>query len=591
MSIWPTNKPPAFREFITYDLEWVPGSLKLRVVGVYDGNRYKHYLDMQSFLNDWLIPSNSGKWFYAHSGGMADIQFVFETIYPNKDYSIDATFSGSSAIIVNISRGEHKWTFVDSLWLFRTSLASIGRSLGMEKTGPADNPNWTREQIKDWYANVPLPELIEYNENDCVILWHAINEFQQRLLGLDGQLQMTIASCAMMLFRRRYLKETIYTANQTNRIGRECYFASRVEVFNERCNDAYYYDINSSFPYAMTQPLPGSLKLHYSKLKNRHIENCDTKPILAQASVYVPDTYFPPLATRINGRLFFPTGSWRGWFTGIDLKLLLENGGSILSVGEAIEFEPMTCMRDYATDIYDLRKKSSDPFERIVLKYLLNSLYGKTAERTEKQQLYIRPPKRILQKLDWTNMLRPGVFLVPTDKYVPHEHTPIAAYVTSIARRTLFNFMKTSSEFHYCDTDGFSSKSLHDTSNELGGLKLEKKIKAGHFVLPKVYKLDALVLNGDRWEDKTITKAKGFSLSKDKIECASQFATLVNGGEIYVDRMRRIRENLRKGSITPFESVITKSLNPNMVKKRHTHKDGSTRPWTLTELRRIYGID
>ena len=77
-----------------------------------------------------------------------------------------------------------------------------------------------------------MPILIGYNKTDCEILWKAIDQFEKEIFALGGQLQQTIASTAMTLFRRKYLQRDIYTSEKLNEISQESYFASRVEVIS-----------------------------------------------------------------------------------------------------------------------------------------------------------------------------------------------------------------------------------------------------------------------------------------------------------------------------------------------------------------------
>lgn len=580
------------RRFLVYDLEWVPGTLQVRIVGVYDGNSYRCYRTVDDFLNSEMTHENRGAWFYAHAGGLADVQFVFETIISKgaNNYDINASFSGSSAIIAHVrrKRGKNAWHFVDSYWLFRDSLASIARSIGRKKTGPKALDGATQAEIKEWYASAPLSELIPYNQNDCEILWHAIDQFENRVLEMGGQLQMTIASSAMHLFRRKYLKKDIGTNELINEVGRKAYFASRVEVFHENCDDALYFDINSSFPYAMTKPVPGEFHKSTKRLPNDQ----DRYLYLADVSFTIPDSYLPPIPTRVDGRLFFPVGSWRSWLTGIDVELLQREGGSIDKVHEVMTFEPMSDLRDYALDLYEQRKKASDPFDKLVLKYYLNSLYGKFAERPEKERMLVFPDLKAMERLkrsfapeelaDMT--LMPGVYVEPVLVNVQHEHVPIAAYITARARQTLYDFMSQSRDCYYCDTDGFATTDMYDTGSELGALKLEKKIVSGSFVAPKVYRLDGEVLQDDgSWNTKTIVKAKGFSLGKGP-ESVTRFETLVDGKEVEVERMARIRENFSRGQIRPREAVIKKRFRDRLITKRFHYPDGHTRPWHIKEL-------
>jgi len=392
------RKKRQVRDFLTYDLEWIPGSLEVRMCGVYDGEQYRCYRSIDAFLHGELTHKNRGKWFYAHAGGLADIQFVFERIVEinsrdpsNPPYTVNASFSGSSAIIVKISRGRHTWIFVDSYWLLRDKLSNIGKWVGLDKGGLEEEEGLDdedfdkfKEEKRRWFAEVPFDELRDYNERDCIILWRAINEFQIVLLELGGQLQMTLASSAMQLFRRKYLHRDINVGAYANHCSRDSYFASRVEVFQSKVKNSFYYDINSSFPYAMTFPCPGEYLGSYQKMPDHGI-------YIADVSVSVPMANITPVPIRLGGRVFFPSGTWRSWLTSVDIELLLQEGGRIEKCHEVLRFDEFNDLSLYCTDLYTRRKNSTNEFEKIVYKLLLNCLYGKFAESPYKSQLMINP--------------------------------------------------------------------------------------------------------------------------------------------------------------------------------------------------------
>ncbi len=566
------NTPRVRRAFLVYDLEWVPHEMRLRMCGVYDGDRYRCYDSMRQFIKSELTHRNRGKWFYAHAGGLADFQFVIHELQ-QMGYSIQGSTSGSSVIIAHVAklvprrlkdgsqtmiRGKDCWHFCDSYWLLRDSLRNIGKWVGISK-GNAD------ESI-EFYSTAPWEELRDYNEQDCVILWKGIDYFQTVLWDLGGQLRMTQASCAMDLYRRRFLHADLDTSMVINEVARSAYFASRVEVLTTWCDDAYYYDVNSSFPHAMTHQMPGELHR-----RHRGLPDWDG-PYIADVDVEVPDTYLPPLPVRMGGRLFFPTGKWRGWYSNIDLELLQEQGGRITKAHESRTFHPNSDLRDYSMTLYNLRK-TSEGFPKLAYKYLLNSLYGKFAESDQKSEIIVNPAE---VKEGW-RMMVPGVFVHEKTVPVPHMHVPIAVHVTAIARRTLFRFMGMSSELHYCDTDGFSTTQLYQDGNELGEIKLEKNIHRGRFIQAKVYHLDGTDTDG---KDLQVVKAKGFSRMD-----LEKFEKLINHEEIEYVRMARIKENARRGDFTPREYTITKSIHEDALGKRHFYPDGHSRPWQHDELK------
>ncbi len=559
------------RRFVTYDMEWVPGTLKVRIVGVFDGVEYRRYYTVEAFLNGELTHKNRGKWFYAHAGGLADVQFVIRILRDDDRYSVEASFSGSSAFIVTVRRGHNIWKFVDSYWLLRDKLANIAKWIGMEKGGPAKFKDADDDAIKEWYATVPIKELMVYNEMDCVILWRAIREFESKMLSFGGELMTTLASCAMRLFRRKYLKTRIETDEGINELSRDAYFASRVEVFQRHCRNAWYYDINSSFPYAMTFALPGEL-IGVGK----RIPESGKWPYIALVDVNVPERYLTSVPIRLKERVFFPIGKFRARLSDVDIRELETDGGRVEKVHEVFLFEPFHDLGRYARDLYARRQKTTDAMEKVAYKLILNSLYGKFAETTEKLKAHVNPRWETLQRLSFEQQIMPGVFLEQAIVKVHHAHVPLAVFITAIARRTVTRYLRQAGEgrIFYVDTDGFPTTKKFPTGTGLGELKLERKVRKGLFILPKLYRLDDKV------------KAKGFSLGRDKKKAIQKFEALLEGKEIEMERMIRLRENMRNGLLDPRETIIHKKLSQKAIPKRFTYPDGSTRPWTVEELMR-----
>lgn len=578
------DKPRVLRDYLVYDMEWVPGkfstdgTMDVRMVGVYDGTKYRTYRTVDQFLLGELTSRNRGKWFYAHAGGLADFQFVLEKLITKHGYRIKAATSGSSLIIVHVSKGKHSWHFIDSLWLLKDKLRNIGKWIGIHKGN--------EDESEEFYRDASFAVLREYNEQDCIILYRAISMFEDTLLSLGGQLKMTQASCAMELFRRRYLQRDIVTSPMVNDISRKAYFASRVEVLNRHCYNAWYYDINSSFPYAMTFPIPGDMIAHHRGRMPFHFDN----PFVADVEIEVPEISIPPIPTRLDGRLFFPTGKWRSWLSSIDIELLEWTGGKVLKCYESVVFEPRTDCKDFAEDLYAIRAKS-EGFMKISVKFILNSLYGKFAESDLKSSIEINPEHPKGQSEGW-EMLFPGCFIVERKVPIPHMHVPISAHITAIARRNLYQFMTYSGDVHYCDTDGFSSSEmLQSTDGVLGAIKLEKTIDEGFFRTQKVYRLEG---KDDKGHDLNTppaddpkgvprgVKAKGFSrMSVEK------FQKIIEGEEITYTRMARTKELLRRHQTTPVEKAFRKRLRDDLIPKRFFYPDGYSRPWDIDEIKTV----
>ena len=596
--------------------------------------RYQHFGTIKELVNFLLVRETRGNWFFAHAGGLADMQFVLDdllaeikaqatsTLGPersktvispdgkkkttetdNGTWKIKASFSGSSAIIVHVIKGKNAWHFCDSYWLLRDKLANIGKAIGLLKGDSPEAKAWMTERfgrvIEDFdklsqkektifYAEVPMPILIGYNKIDCEILWKAIAQFEEEIVGLGGQLQQTIASTAMTLFRRSYLKRDIFTSERLNQICQESYFASRVEVLSRNATDFKMFDINSSFPYAMTFPLPGNMTEFRTTLPDDDRDECI---YLANVTIEVPDMQLPPLPFRLQNRVFFPVGRWRSWFTSTDIRLALREGAIIHKVHEVYMFEAFYDFGKYAEQIYELRANAKTDFRRLILKYLLNSLYGKTAESTQKQEMLINPKEIDRESMQ---MLQPGVWLCEKEAQISHRHVPIAAVITSIARRTLYDYMKEcytqGFEPYYTDTDSIATRATLPTDDKtLGALKLEKKMEWAEFVAPKIYRGEGFELKRDgTWEPKQLNKAKGFSLGVGA-EAFAKLDKIIAGDRIGVQRMTRMRELYRtmvqgQYATAPFETLVIKALTFEMISKRFHYPDGETRPWSITEL-------
>lgn len=619
MALRPLTSRAQRRRFSVYDLEWIPGHrrraaqhgfqpFQLRVVGTFDGKRYRHYGSIQSWLNSEFTTRNNGRWFFAHAGGLADINFVLRYLIEadRPGIHIEAAFSGSSAIIVRVRRGKYSWYLCDSFWLIRQSLKKIGKWLGQEKG--SDHA----EGIDIFY--LPQAELIDYNRRDCEILWHAISYFENVVLGLGGQLEKTIASTAMSLFRRRYLKETILPVPLINSadIGRNAYIASRVEVYQREVRNAEYYDINSSFPFAMTQPQPGNLLG-----SQRELPRDPDSLYLARCTIEVPGSIkIPPLPIRNeeDGRVYFPVGSWTQWFDRSDLELLEETGGRIISVHDVLTFEPFDDMAEYAFEIYEMRRSSTDPAEKVVLKFLLNSLYGKFAESPLKEKVFINPRADFFDKPEampggtGRSFLMPGVWKLLEETRIAHEHVPIAVHITSLARANITRHMLRAGEVYYVDTDGFACPpgAPVETSDELGALKLEKHIHEATFAAPKLYAYREAADQPWNIKAKGFSKVKGrpapelpadydlltpmgrWSVDEDEDQrplSYEDFCHLLDHQDVMIEQFARVRSGLKVGQVGPRETLQPKTWRNTSRPKRKPQPGGKSRPWWVHELR------
>jgi hypothetical protein len=487
------------RKISTIDGEWVPpsqyrkygkGKRKLsepivtRMFGLFDGYAYTRFNTIEELLKHELVPENSGRWYFSHGGGNADHLFFLTSLikglepFGSKDtWRIRPIPVGGKLLMIDISQGNYyqvtdkeglpvfiepgvpleawhsrySWTFIDSIRIYQSSLAEIGRTIGLEKAKDqktvaylqrefvdkglektTDLEHYSQANKRKFYADVPLDVLQEYNEQDCRILWEALDRYQITVLELGGQMGRTGASSALDVWRRAYLSRDIHvnrTANDVVEYG-NAYVASRVEPFRLRFDAGrtrkriYRYDVNSSFPASALRPMPAELhKYDAGPIDPKDFcdqfglgeEDRKTNPVvLAHVSIEVPAVdergrplkyaAVPPLPIRtgrwnsdktfVGENIYFPTGAWQCFLLTPDIELLLQYGGKITAVHRTWTFYPFDDLREFYLDVYRLRnkaRKDGDRARQQALKLLLNSLYGKYAESEVKVEFRVNP--------------------------------------------------------------------------------------------------------------------------------------------------------------------------------------------------------
>jgi hypothetical protein len=602
MTLAPRKPIQTPKVFSTYDLEWHPETQKFRMAGVFDGTNYRCYASMSEFLTAELVPENFGRIFFAHNGGKSDLHFILHELLAtglcsaNGMFEMDCSFNGSSAFLCHLrmrDNPKNSFTFADTLFLLKASLKKIGEWIGMSKGEVAfDTDNWN--------------ELRDYNELDCRVLHKAVTDLERELFEMGGEIKLTLASSAMALFQTHYLQSPLVTLSSVNDLARHSYYASRVEVFTRTCDRALYYDVNSSFPWSMTQSLPGKFLGQRTQMM--------TKPqgarhFMVEATIKIKDCYLPPVPYRdADNRILFPTGQWRGWFTDIDLHLLEKEGHQVVKVHVAYWFEEFRDLTLYVVDLYE-KKANAKGFKREVYKLLLNSLYGKFAETEFKQKLLIHPvdiscPHKPEHKdrscIKALPML--GLYTREDHQELQHVHVPLSAWITSYSRGLLYRCLSRCKRIYYTDTDSIvcgeddvfpnateAGQTIGYVGDDVGQLKLEQVITKGEFAAPKLYMLEAHEpgkkdLPSDWWspdnsKKKIVVKSKGFN----KLDGTS-FQQLVSGEAVTLKRMSGIKENIRKQNTTPRDVRVPKFARFKRTKRADDGNEGETRPWTIREL-------
>lgn len=656
MSLSPISKPlPLLTEqrWAVFDLEWYPTcplygeprhksaactdcqrAYELRLIGVFDGRRYRRFHDIHDFL-DWCS-INAPITLYAHYGGKADFVFLVAPLVA-RGASVEAALNGSSCICMSYEAGRgRKVEFRDSFWLFHDKLANVAAAFTDLKKG-------------DCAFDAPLSELEAYNELDCCILYKAIVALEAVWLELGGGLALTNAACAMYLFRRRYLTREIATDPAMNVwLRNQSLVASRCEAHvtdvrgalrRAGVDHAESWDMNSAHPSQYMKPLPANL-LSLDDSGKRFNFDDPHKPLYADVMVRVPYHAIPPLPKKVPGGVIWPYGRFRGVYNDVQLRFLEECGGSIEKVYTVARYEAFYDLAACGQALYDVRMKygKTSP-QGIIAKLGANSIAGKFAQSAERQRAVFGPIRRSdLRKADVSlppnerlYILSDGFAIQAFVQPVAHQHLPLSCHIVSSTAcdvsRGARIVHEAGSIVLYFDTDGIKGtacKLPHSLpiSKKLGEWDHEYTfITDGRFIAPKMYALrddkakckgrgasipacsaigwrgaesDCEACHGRPGE---IVRAKG--MRKLTYEQAMQLTGAESGLEedstgpaVRVVRMARMRELIRdteaRGSrkgreFAPRDVVVNRRYRGNGVVKRLWAADGSSEPLEVIE--------
>lgn len=467
------------------------------------------------------------KTIYAHNGAKFDwLHFAIWAKEKGILSDLACVQSGSMVHGLNLALRIDGERFIlrlrDSLRLLPAGLKKLALTFNVDMQKLDVDPTKMRELKQD------NPELFwDYLKHDVYALQQVILKFWHMLYDIAGNigaLPMTLPSLAMRLFRMQLPYPIACTRGDRLKIHeRLSYFGGRTECFAPGEYDhVNIYDINSQYPFAM---LTGEFPVSYS---GEWTKQYDHKHGIYFASFTQPETQLPCMPVLENNALQF-RHSGTGYFAQPEIENLLALGGDIQIHEGYVYHEIANPFAEFVAQWYAIRKhaqENGDDGLQYVAKILMNSLYGKFGQQEYGYSIEIPAPGKIQQLIDSQTEFREMGECIVVGRYRPSEttFTAIASYVTSYARRVLYNHMRVATELGnrvvYCDTD-----SLHlvgnvtlPTSSELGDLKLEYSGK-GIYTGKKLYMLP----------DKGLVKAKGIGQEARASLTVEDFRAMLHG--------------------------------------------------------------
>jgi len=332
------------------------------------------------------------------------------------------------------------------------------------------------------------------------------------------------------------------------------------------------------YPFAMKEcifPNPAKLKKRTNPTLEKLLYDLEYCEGMAKISVIHKDISLGFLPLRTDDKLIFPVGKFTGTWNFPEIRYALKNKIiKITEVHEIISAPPYPSpFSGFVDDLYAKRKASTGIYNTIY-KLILNSLYGKFAQRINFEQTYYDEiPYDIARNLrdrgiDFNiqlfNKTRNDCFL--QIKKVGHLHHTIpvfSSYITSFSRVLLLDYLYDNIEnLVYCDTDSLClDVERNYDSQELGKLKRENQI------IIEIY------------GNKSYRESDGKSTFL-KMKGVPQKAEQVTIKEYNYLKMTKTKEGLRRNSEPGHFRSINKKLTFK-YEKRLVNPDGTTKPIKL----------
>ena len=317
-------------------------------------------------------------------------------------------------------------------------------------------------------------------------------------------------------------------------IAWKSYYGGRFEILKRGfIGNAYLYDINSAYPFAFAN-IPDVTRGKWSKRKSIHP---DALLGFFKIKCNIPDCkYVPPFPFKTDDKLIFPAGEFVTFCT-LDELLVCENPKyyTILESYQYLDDDPVYPYKTFVESIYSKRmqlKQEKDPLQ-LPLKTILNSIYGKTAQR-------------VGNKI--------GNLFCPV----------IASTITGKTRAMLYSFVKEhdiEKQMVSFATDSIiTTKKLDVNSKVLGKFALENQASDVYVLQNGIYRFNK------NWKKRGIG-----NIGKKQIEHVD---TIERNGKLYqmfkINRVNRLRTAILSNDIATIGKfrMIERKVDLNADRKR-----------------------
>jgi hypothetical protein len=360
----------------------------------------------------------------------------------------------------------------------------------------------------------------------------------------------------------------------------------------------YYYDVNSLYPYIMSQfELPCGKIVYFEG--NIYDENLIINNIIPQGvlgfyycKVIAPTNLLHPIIQlRHNNTTLAPLGSFECMLYSKEIENARKYGYDIQVLRGYYFTEKAYLFKDYIKQLYEFRLTydKSHPMN-LIAKLLMNSLYGRFGMDFSLENTTIVNNIEINDMLNSKNNINGNIidveplgknnFIVTRDQpfyanindkmsSLSHHHNinvGVAAAITALARIYMSKFKNNPLiKLFYTDTDSiFTDKSPVEMNtifndiigNKLGQLKLECVINRAVFLAPKAYCLELV-------NQEQIIKIKGLNsnviknLMGEQVLTLDTFIKVLSMDSVEIVNQHKTIKNLLDGSLDIIEQAYT----------------------------------
>ena len=404
---------------------------------------------------------------------------------------------------LRISKGHHSWVFYDIAQFYdfkplqkayKENIGKLPDNYEIMKTKRKEfSPNYFRDNRKD-VRNYCIDDckLTKELSNHWINLFGKAFEFYPARWISSGYLaEKVLINHGVEI---PFFRDLPYDLQE---FAFNSYFGGRFEMIKRGfIGKAWLYDINSAYPYALSQ-IPditkGSWRESLRSISKKAILGFFKIEVKYDECEYLPSFAFRRI-TRNNDLVCFPSGHFVTYATLEELKNVDSKNYKILDSWQYFDDNPVYPFKEFVEKFYNKRKElkeQGNPLQ-LPIKIILNAIYGKMGQKQN---------RRI------GNLFNPVIF----------------AFITGYARAQLINFVK-DNELEK-DVVAFATDSVCVTrkidvdSKELGGFSLDKEANDVYYLQNGFYRFN------ESWKLRGLGK-----LGNKEIE---QIDTIERDGRLY----------------------------------------------------------